>query len=163
MTDNEDVDRRFGAQLNNSVWAELDKAEIDATSPLERREDMLYAAYASAHHWRQVGHSANRARAEHLIARAATATGYPDVALRHAERCLELVESHADEMEDWDLGFALEAKARALAAVGRADDAAAVFSKAKNATAHIEDAEDRSIVEAELVRPPWFGLDSEPG
>lgn len=67
-----------------------------------------------AHCWNE----ANFARGEHLISRVAARLGDGDLALRHARRCLELVELHPDVMEDWDLAFAHEALARGLAAVG---------------------------------------------
>jgi len=44
--------------------------------------------------------------------------GYADVAVRHARRCLELVEASPDAMADWDAPLAHEALARALAAAG---------------------------------------------
>ena len=72
------------------------------------------------------GNAANHARGEHLVARAAIAVGLPDVSLRHARRCLELVEGHPDEMEDWDAPFAHEALARALAATGDTEGGARI-------------------------------------
>lgn len=159
MTVDQGSDRWFGIELNNRAWRILQAGAIEPSSPVEEREALVYAAFASAHHWRQAetGTAANSARAEHLISRACTAAGFRHEALYHARRCLELVESEPELMEDWDRAFALEALARAEAAVELAT-AEATYDAAVTACAQIADPEDRAIVDAELRRAPWFGL-----
>ena len=49
------------------------------------------------------GTTANRARSEWLCSRVYALLGRPEPALHHARRCIELVESAPEEMEDWDL------------------------------------------------------------
>lgn len=154
MTDH----RALGVELNNSVWDDLSAGATTETSPVEERERLLYAAYTSTYHWLQVGTVANHLRGEHLISRAAARIGEAEIALRHARRCLELAESHPDEIEDWDLAFALEALARAQAAVGEASTASATLARAVAATAAVVDDDDRRVVEGELRREPWFGV-----
>ncbi|HSJ28279.1 MAG TPA: hypothetical protein VLB67_08705 [Acidimicrobiia bacterium] len=154
MTDH----RAIGVELNNRVWDTLESGAIGASSPRHEREDLIYAAYASAHHWRQVGTVANRARAEHLVSRAAAQIGWYDVAIRHAARCLELVEVNPEAMEDWDLAFALEALARGQAGAGETDQARATYARAVEAAAAISDEDDRSLVEAQLRNGPWSGV-----
>lgn len=146
LVEREGLHRWFGAQLNNAVWDHL-AAAPDAEAP----DDLLYAAFASAYHWRQAGTAANAARAEHLIARAALESGRPEVALHHAQRCLDLVDRDPDTMEDWDRAFALEALARAQAASGDPAAAQATFAAAVEATSRIEDPDDRAVVEGELA------------
>jgi hypothetical protein len=158
MVDEGDLHRWFGVELNNSVWDDIDSSTVDASSPLEDRERLLYSAYASAYHWSRVGQPANRARAEHLIARTAIQVGMGDLALRHAKRCLELVQSHPDEMEDWDLAFALEALARAQAATGDTAAARSTLDRGRQITAAVVDPDDRAVVEAQFDAGPWFGL-----
>ncbi len=152
----DDPNRRFAVDLNNEVWSRLDAGHLDPD--VADRERVLYAAYASAHHWHVVGNVANHARAEHLISRAACIAGFPDQALYHARRCVELVEGAADAMADWDLGFALEALARAQAATGDVGAARATYSRATEVAEAIADPDERTIVEGELAREPWFGL-----
>lgn len=152
-------DRRFGVDLNNEVWARLDAGDVTEDSPIEDRERLLYAAYASTHHWIRAGTVANQARGEHLISRVAARVGEPQVALRHAQRCLELVTANPDATEDWDLAFALEALARAQAACGDQPEARETLERARSATAAVTDLEDRKILERELARSPWFGLE----
>lgn len=150
--------RWFGVELNNGVWDTIASEVVGEDSPVEAREDLLYAAYASAYHWRQAGTVANQARGEHLIARAAVLVGLPARSLEHARRCLELVEGNPADMEDWDLAFALEALARAEAASGRVEAARQTLLKAETAAGAVVDDDDREVVAAELQRGPWFGL-----
>ena len=84
--------------------------------------------------------------------------GRPEVALHHARRCLELVESHPAIAEDWDLAFALEALARASAAAGDLDGGRELRARAVAAAAAVADPEERALVEAELAGGEWFGL-----
>ena len=70
---------------------------------------MIHCAHASAYHWLQVGTPANRARSEWQCSRVHAILGHVEPALRHARRCLEIVEANPDEMEDWDLPAAYEA------------------------------------------------------
>lgn len=152
-----DMHRWFGVELNNEVWGLLADG-VGADSPQDDQDLLLYGAFAAARHWRECGTVANVARGEHTVSRAATAVGLPDVALRHARRALELVEAHPDEMADWDAPFAHEALARALAASGDLDGAREHRATAVRLTAACADPGDREVVEAELVREPWFGL-----
>jgi hypothetical protein len=153
--------RWFGAELNNEVW-DLIQSPVTADSPQDDRDAVLYGAYASARHWMEAGTVANRARGEHLIARAALAVGLAEVALRHARHCLDLVERHPEEMADWDAPFAHEALARALAATGEVAPGREHRETAVRLTAELADPEDREVLEAELAREPWFGLAPEP-
>jgi hypothetical protein len=149
--------RWFGVEWNNEVWDLIDSG-VGPDSPRDDRDLVLYGAYASARHWLEAGTDAHRARGEHLIARAATAVGELDVALRHARRCLELVEAHPEAMADWDVPFAHEALARALAGTGDPAGGARHRAEAVQLTATLADPEDREILEGELTRAPWFGL-----
>lgn len=158
MVDQRDLHRWFGVQLNNDVWATIEDDTVGGSTPRLAKERMLYAAYASAFHWRNVGNEANFARGEHLVSRVAARLGEADLALRHARRCLELVESHPDVMEDWDLAFAHEALARGLAAVGDGEGAMAEYETASQLAAELADPEDRDILKKELRREPWFDL-----
>jgi hypothetical protein len=158
MVDQRDLHRWFGVQINNQVWSQIDSSVVTPSSPLSDREQLLYAAYASAFHWRKVGTVAHHARGEYLISRAAILAGMNDRALHHARRCLELVEGNRGVTADWDLAFALEAVARAEVANGDRETAEETLRQAIEAAAAVADDEDRQIVEGELNREPWFGL-----
>ena len=153
----EGEDRAFAVALNNEVWNHIDAGEIMPGSSIDDREGLLYAAFASAHHWRRAGDVTNWGRAEHLIARAAVLAGRSDLALEHALRCRELVETNPDAFEDWDVAFSLECLARSQAAVAH-EDAGETRAAAIEATTRITEEGSREVVEAELGREPWFGL-----
>lgn len=158
MIDQRDLHRWFGVQLNNQMWNTIEDETVGAHTPVLERERMLYSAYASAYHWRNVGNEANFARGEHLISRMAARLGEGQLALHHARRCLELVEAHADLMEDWDLAFAYEALARASAATDDLATAGSYLDRARTLTEQVAEEGDREVIETELARGPWFGL-----
>jgi hypothetical protein len=153
-----DMHRWFGVEFNNEVW-DLLEGGVGPDSPDPDRTLVLYGAYASARHWLEVGTPANVARSEHLVARAALAVGEHHLALRHARRCLALVEAHPEAMADWDAPFAHEALARALAATGDPDGGAAHRAEAVRRTAAVADPQDREVLTAQLRTGPWFGVD----
>lgn len=152
-----DLHRFFGVEFNNEVWALLDEG-LSPSSDESDRDLALYGAYASLRHWLDAGTVANHARAEYLVSRAAVAVGLPDVGVRHARRCLALMEAEPEAMADWDLPFAHEALARALAGSGDVEAARPHKALAIALTGDVADPEDRSILEGELAREPWFGL-----
>jgi hypothetical protein len=157
MVEERDLHRWFGTQLNNGSWTVIADGSVGPDSPVSDRETALYSAYASAYHWRIVGSEANKARGEHLIARMAVAIGDPVLALKHADRCLEIIEDHPREMSDWDAPFAYEAIARANAALGRTETAMAARERA-DLTQAVSNEGDRNVLVQELEREPWFGL-----
>ena len=142
--------RQLGVDLYNETWTLMRKSG----RTLEEDDEMLHCAHASAYHGLQVGTQANRARSEWLCSRVYTVLALPEPALRHARRCLELVESAPDQMEDWDLAAAHEALARAYATAGDADRAASQIDLGRAALAQIADAEDREQLEADFATIP---------
>jgi uncharacterized protein YndB with AHSA1/START domain len=141
--------RSQAIDANNSMWELLDAEAPDPTELLSR-------AYAAAYHWRRAAGrtAANAARASWLLSRCHVVLEHGDLALHHADECVAAVE-HAG-LQDFDLGYAHEARARALALLGRMDDAAVELAAAR--AVEVADDEDRVIFEADLAAPPWFGL-----
>ena len=148
-----DLDRWFAVELNNSTWDLIDNG-LSEHSPAAEREQALYAAYAAAHHWLQVGTVANHGRAEDLIAALAVATGLLDVARRHADRYAELIAAHPAAFTDWDHAFAAEVLARVAARAGRAD-ADRLRADADRLADAVAGPEDRRICQERLAAPPW--------
>ena len=142
-----ETERRLGADLFNKTWTLMEKA--DRTQ--EENDEMIHCAHASAYHWMQVGSPANRARSEWQCSRVHAITGHVEAALRHARRCLELVEQNPDDMKDWDLPGAYEAMARAHMVAGDAEEAKRYAELGRAATARIEDEDDRALIEADLA------------
>ena len=142
-----DWHRRQGVEANNSRWtcsastARPRRTRSCSGGPTPRRTTGSGAGSASP---------ANEARASYLIARALVATGQPERGLVSAERCLAQCERHG--LADFDLAYAHEARARALAALGRSDEAAAAMAAAR--AVPIADPEDLAVVEQDFADLP---------
>lgn len=137
--------RRLGIDLYNRTWTLMDAPG----------DEMLYCAHASAYHWMQAGGTtANRARSEWLCSRVYSLLGRPEPAVHHARHCLEFVESAPEEMEDWDIAGAYEALARAHLTAGDTEEARRFYELGREATAKIENPEDRKHIEADLDALP---------
>jgi len=145
-----ETERRLGADLFNKTWTLMEKTDRTA----EDDDEMVHCAHASAYHWQQVGTAANRARSEWQCSRVYTVLGRPEPALQHARRCLEICEANPDALDDWDLPFAYEAMARAHWVAGDADEARRYAELGRDATAAIEDDDDRAIIEADFATIP---------
>jgi hypothetical protein len=87
----------------------------------------------------------NHQRGEWLIARVYTVLGLADMALRHANRCMELTHQHANEMADFDWAFAYECVARAHAIAGNRAEAVKHIELAQKAGEAIKEEEDRQV------------------
>lgn len=144
--------RRHAVDANNSTWDLLGRDDLDA----DEADDLLGRAYAASYHWRRAARRGpeNAARASWLVSRAHTALGHGELALHHADRCLAAVA--AAGLEDFDLAYAREARARALACLGRPGEAAEELAAAR--AVPIADDEDRKIVVDDLAAGPWYGL-----
>ena len=144
--------RRQGITANNSTWELLDGRQLS----VDEIDDVLGRAYAAAYHWRRAARRGpeNAARASWLLSRVHAVLGHGELALHHADRCMEVVESAG--LGDFDLAYAHEARARALACLGRLDDAA-IELKAAHAVP-IAEAEDKAILDGDLAAEPWYGL-----
>lgn len=160
-----DVERQWhrglAVEANNATWELLGPtAEHDVPSlTLDQTFDLLARAYAAAHHWRAVSgpHSINAARAAWLCSRCHAAVGDGEAALRMAELCTTITGSLTDAT-DFDHFYAAEARARALAGLGRSDEAAVAHRKARKLLDDLRDPEDHTIAAADFEAGPWFGL-----
>lgn len=148
--------RAFAPSLNAVTWALLQKPQ---RTP-DDNEKMLYAAFASAFHYLEVGEPAHRQRAEWLISRVYSALNNGREAVRHARRCLELTGHHADGVADFDRAFAYEAMARAHAVEGDSQESHKYFTLALEAGRKIADSEHKKVFEAEFQSGDWHGVAS---
>lgn len=146
--------RAQGIAANNGTWDWLAKPDAERTA--DDDEAMTLSAYAAAYHWARAARRGpeNVARAEWLLSRVWAVRGNGALALHHGDRCMAAC-SDAN-LNDFDLAYAHEARARALAGLGRNDEAAAERSLA--AAVPIADDEDRELVVADLAAEPWFGV-----
>ncbi|MEO0494290.1 MAG: hypothetical protein AAF081_12840 [Actinomycetota bacterium] len=151
-----DQHRAAAVEANNATWELLDGRAHTA----EEADELLGRAYAAAHHWRRAADATavNAARASWLVSRAHATLGHGELALHHADRCAAHTMAAGDAAADFDRVYALEARARALAALGRDDDARTTRAEAETAAVAVAHEQDREIVEGDLAAPPWFGL-----
>jgi DNA-binding transcriptional MerR regulator len=139
--------RRLGIDLFNKTWTLMEKEG----RTLEEDDEMLHCTHASAYHWLHAGTAANRARSEWQCSRVSAILNRPEAALAHARRCLELVESEPDAMEEFDLPAAYEALARAYLVAGDLSEARRYRELGVAETAKIADEEDRRIMETDFA------------
>ncbi len=134
---------------NNSVWELLDSDTPDTTELLNR-------AYAASYHWERAADRtpANAARASWLLSRCHAVLGHGELALHHADECAAAVAEAG--LQDFDLGYSHEARARAFAALGRTGEASTELAAAR--AVEIASAQDRDVFESDLAAAPWFGL-----
>ena len=146
--------RKLAIDANNSTWEFLDREPASLNA--HEIEEMMRRAYAAAYHWARAENATvvNEIRASWLIAKAWIHQSRGDLALSVSDRCIELC--LVNNVKDFDLAYVYEAKARSLACLGDGDGARA----AKNFALSVEvaDEEDRKLVQADLVKGPWFGL-----
>jgi hypothetical protein len=144
--------QKFAIDLFNQSWQLLE---------LENRtedddEKMLQSAYASCYHWREAGTALNQARGEWMISHVNAVLGRSEAALHHAKRTLALCEKNG--FADFDIAFAYEAMARALAACEDCPGYMKYFSLAQQAGEKIGKQEDKDSFSDSLIAGPWFGV-----
>ena len=124
----------------------------------DEADDLLGRAYAATYHWRRAegATAVNAARGSWLVSRCHAVLGQGELALHHARRSIAHVQEAGDLAADFDHAYAHEATARALACLGRLDEARAELALAN--AVEIADPEDRAILESDLKSEPWFGL-----
>ena len=137
--------RAQAVEANNSIWELLDRPD---RTPADD-EELVRRAYAAAYHWDRAAGTgpANAVRADYMIAKAQLAVGQPQLALVAADRCL--LGCLANELGDFDLAYAHEARARALHALGRRDEAAVEWQAARDVP--IADPQDQEILDGDLA------------
>jgi len=147
----EEFHKKIATETNNAIWPTLDKEDPEQ----EELDDALQMAFTSRYHWGIIGEPINLARADYMISRVYSSMKMPELALHHADRCLEITKQTG--RGDWDLAFAYEAITRAYAVAGNEEKYEEYNKKTKEAIEDIADEKDKSIVEGELnkiIFPP---------
>jgi hypothetical protein len=144
--------RKFAVELFNRTWQLL---ELELRSE-DDNEKMLQCAYASCYHWREAGTALHQARGEWMISRVNSVLERSEAALHHAKRTLAICDQNG--FGDFDLAFAYEAMARALAAAGNSTGYEKYFALAQEAGGKIRKKEDQITFYDSLNAGPWFGM-----
>jgi tetratricopeptide (TPR) repeat protein len=145
----------FAVDFHSKTWELLDKSERTQ----DEDERMVDYAHASLAHWRSAGTAVRHQRGEWMLARVYAVVGEPKLALKHAYRCAEILQSNSAEMRDFDFAFSYEAVARAYAASGDRAEAERFLQKALEAGNQISESEDREVFFSELRHGPWHGVE----
>lgn len=149
--------RWFAIELNNTSWDLLESPDELSADDKER---LVHQAHASVYHWMHAGNVANRSRGENLLAYAYSHVGLGEAAVRHARRCVELVEANQAETEDWDLAFAYDCFARATAVSGDLETAETLKQRARELGDQIAGEEDKKMFDNQHSGGNWHGLNA---
>jgi hypothetical protein len=90
----------------------------------------------------------------------AVAASRPALAVVHAKRAMSLTQQHHAALKDFDVAFAHEIMARALALAGETNAAQAHYAIALQMGDAITDGGDRAEFFRQLAIGPWHGADS---
>jgi hypothetical protein len=142
--------RRFAVEANNRAWRLSEKTEL-ATG---ERTELLYAAYAAAHHWSKTGTEQHTARAELLLGRVHALLGHGDLAMKFATAAFNSIASR--NSGPWEVAFAHAVLANAAATSGDSQLHAEHYKSAKAVGESLVDKEDKDIFLAtfRLIPPP---------
>lgn len=130
--------------LFNQTWDLMDMK--DRTQ--EETDRMIHAAHASRYHWEVAGDTLNIVRGEWQVSRVYAILERTEPCPYHADRCLKI--TLENELKGYDLAFAYEAMARACNLAGDEVETAKYLTLAKDASAGIQDSEDRDYFMQEL-------------
>ncbi len=144
----------FAPALNTITWALL--SNEDRTEDEDRK--MVYAAFASAFHYSEVGSIVDQQRAAWLLARVNSSLGNGREALRHAKYCLKLTQENDSEMADYDRAFAFEAMTRANVVLGDSRETAHYHKLALEARDKIEEIAAKEVFNDELKTDDRSGM-----
>jgi len=149
-----ELHKKIAIETNGKAWSLLEK---------ERRspdEDLLLieAASTSLYHWRIAGTAVHAQRGEWLLARIFSLLEKPDFALAHAQNCLAITQAQPDMMADFDVAYAHEGMARALALNNELQKASEYLQQAREMGEKIQNPEDRQIFATDLISGSWFGM-----
>jgi tetratricopeptide (TPR) repeat protein len=120
--------RTLAVAAFNSTWDLLDVTDDERSE--DQNEEMLRRAYAAAYHWQRAeGYATvNEARSLWMLSRVWRAIGNGPQALYYANRCLAVTEEA--NLVDFDLAYAFDGMARALALTGKVDEARTWWERA---------------------------------
>ncbi len=146
MVTDEPLDhRQLAVSLFNRTWELLDR---DSRSHEERAE-MLTAAFASRHHWREIGEPRNFAISDWQVSRVAAILGYPDLADEYGQRSLETASKY--RLGPFYEGYAHEALARAARLAGNRDLKKKHLEIAYELLEQVEESGERDLLAPDLA------------
>jgi hypothetical protein len=141
-------ERSLAAKLYNQCWEILES--FDGTS--DQMATLLTNAFTSRFHWLSVGEAQQHICADWMVARAASAADFGDLAILFALRAYEAANGAA--VDDWLRASVAEGLARAYAAAGDETLREQWLETAQTLVDAISDDEDRDIIAGQLSTVP---------
>jgi len=141
----DDQAKAIAISLFNGVWDHIDNKNRTEADELE----MVHAAHASRWHWQQAGGPKQWAIGEWQCARVYCEVGFPELAIFHAQACLELTESN--NLEQWMHASAYEVLARAYWGAGDLDLAKLSRGRARQILANLPEDADTKHIRAQVA------------
>jgi hypothetical protein len=141
-------DRTIASQLFNRCWELLEQDERSEDDSVE----LLTSALTSRFHWLNAGGPEQWIVGDWMVARAAGATGSPDLALRFALRAYEA--ARASDTPDWLVASTAEGVARAYSLAGNGEECANWAALAGRLVEVIVDTDNRTLIENQLADIP---------
>lgn len=132
-----DLHKQFAISCFNDTWKILEKENASDDEICEG----IRLAHASTWHWSKCGDALNQQRGEWICSRVYAHFGFGDMALYYAKRCYDLTLQH--DFKDFDLGYGLEAMARAYSVLKNKQETKKFLDLAFSAAEKIEKEEDK--------------------
>lgn len=137
-------DRELATQLFNRCWDLLGTTR-DADDDVE----LMTAAFSSRFHWLNAGAVEQWIVSDWMVARAASAIGEGELALRFAKRAHSAAQEN--EIPDWLIASSAEGVARAYAAIGDVEEFNNWSALATRLIDVIADPEDQALIASQLA------------
>ncbi len=151
---NNDLIKELAKKSNGNTWNLLTAKSRSDDQNLE----MLEQAFTSLSLWKLVGTDLNLARGQWLVSRAACVAGEASLAFKYAKECAKYTEKAGSQAKDFDHFYAVEALARANAALGNNETAMELKAKAQVLAEAVEGEQTRGIALGDIQDGPWFNL-----
>jgi len=136
--------RRLASQANNRAWS-LSEQPVRTAA---KDEEMLNAAHAAMYFWSIVGDANTQTHASQLLAHTYAILKKPKPASHYLDKCLPMLAG--ESAKPWERALAHAVAANVASACGNTQDHTRHYQEATRLTAALENAEERSIIEATL-------------
>jgi len=134
-----DWHRRFGVQANNRAWTLSELSSLEA----EEKIELLYAAYAAAHHWSKIGTEDQMASAQLLLGRVHALLGHAALAMEFATAAFGRITSR--DSAPWEVAFAHAVLADAAAISQEPELHREHYLKARELGEGLDDPQDKEL------------------
>ena len=134
-----DWHRRFGVQANNRAWTLAERSSLEAGEKTE----LVYAAYAAAHHWSKIGTEDQMSSAQLLLGRVHALLGHAALAMEFATSAFRRITSRASA--PWEVAFAHAILANAAAISDEPEVHREHYLKARTLGEGLEDPQDKEL------------------